>query len=93
MLSNYTLSLSRVGTEEFGVQGGDEGGRVDCASDIQGMDTSQQANQSMLALTKVETASANASLGDVDSFSPLMTINPLGLVMSAELNSNTEDEV
>ena len=44
----------------------------------------------MLALTKVKTASANEGLGDVDSLSPLLTINSLGLVVSAELNSNIE---
>ena len=44
----------------------------------------------MLALTEVETASADEGLGDLDSFPPLMTINPLGLVVSAELNRNTE---
>ena len=90
VLSNYVLSPSRVGTKELGVQGGDEGGRVDCVSDIQGIDTSHQANQLVLALTEVETASADEGLGDVDSFSLLMTINPLGLVVSAELNSNIE---
>ena len=44
----------------------------------------------MLALTKVKTASANEGLGDVDSLYPLLTINSLGLVVSAELNSNIE---
>ena len=44
----------------------------------------------MLALTKVKTASANEGLGDVDNLSPLLTINSLGLVVSAELNSNIE---
>ena len=44
----------------------------------------------MLALTKVETAYAVEVLGDVDSSSPLMSINPLELVVTAELNSNTE---
>ena len=39
----------------------------------------------MLALTKVD-----EGLSDVDSSSPLMTFNPLGLVVTAELNSNTE---
>ena len=29
-------------------------------------------------------------LGDVDSFSPLMTINSMGLVVSAELHNNIE---
>ena len=90
VLSNYDLSTSRVGTEELGIQGGDEGGRVVCASDILGIDTSHQANQSVLALTEVETACADEGLGDVVSFSPLMTINPLGLVVSAEVNSNTK---
>ena len=61
-----------------------------CVSDIQGIDTSHQANQLVLALTEVETASADEGLGDLDSFPPLMTINPLGLVVSAELNRNTE---
>ena len=55
-----------------------------------GIDTSHQANQSVLALTKVKIASANEGLGDVDSLSPLLTINSLGLVVSAELNSNIE---
>ena len=32
---------------------------------------------------------ADLGLGDVDSFSPLMTITPQGLVVSAELNSDT----
>ena len=44
VLSNYVLSPLRVGTEKFGVQVGDEGGWVNCASDIQGIDTSHQAN-------------------------------------------------
>ena len=39
----------------------------------------------MLALTKVD-----EGLSDVDSSSPLMTFNPLGLVVMVELNSNTE---
>ena len=39
----------------------------------------------MLALTKVD-----EGLSDVDSSSPLMTFNPLGLVVTAELNSNSE---
>ena len=69
----------------------DEGGRVDCAGDVQGIDTSHQANQlSVLALTEVDAISANMGLGDGDCFSSLMTINPLGLVVSDELNSNNE---
>ena len=44
----------------------------------------------MLALTEVETVCADVGLGDVDSFYPLTTINPLGLVVSAEVNGNTE---
>jgi len=66
VLSDYVLSLSRVGTADLGIQDGDEGGWVDCA------------------------ISANMGLGDGDCFSPLMTINPLGLVVSDELNSNNE---
>ena len=90
VLSNYVLSISKARTEDLGIQDGDEGGRVDCASDIQGIDTSHQANQLLvLALTEVDVVSANMGLGG-DSLSPLMTINPLGLVVSAELNSNTE---
>ena len=69
----------------------DEGGRVDCAGDVQGIDTSHQANQlSVLALTEVDAISANMGLGDGDCFSSLMSINPLGLVVSDELNSNNE---
>ena len=90
VLSNYVLSPSRVGIEELGVPGGNEGGRVECASDIQGIDTSYQTNQSVLTLTEVETTYIDKGLGDMDSSSPLMTINPLGLVVMAELNSNTE---
>ena len=44
----------------------------------------------MLALTEVETAYAVEVLGDVESSSPLMSINPLGVVVTAELNSNIE---
>ena len=40
VLSNYVLSPLRVGTEKLSVQVGDEGGWVNCASDIQGIDTS-----------------------------------------------------
>ena len=43
----------------------------------------------MLALTEGETASADEGLGDVDRFSHVMTINPLGLVGLVELNCNT----
>ena len=49
---------------------------------MQGFDTFQQANQSELALTE--------GLGDVVSSSPLMTINPLELAVTVELNSNSE---
>ena len=41
-------------------------------------------------MTEVEALSADLDLGDVDSFSPLMTINPMGLVVSAELHNNIE---
>ena len=73
---------------------------VEGASVIQGIDTSHKANQLVLALTKanqlvlafteVETAYAVEVLGDVESSSPLMSINPLGVVVTVELNSNTE---
>lgn len=69
-LSNYILDPLRIGSEELGIQGGDEGGRFVCARDIQGIDTSHLANQSVLALTEGETLCADVSLGDVDSFSP-----------------------
>ena len=75
VLSNYILDPSRFGSEELGIQGGDEGDRVVCARDTQGIDTSHLANQSVLALNKVET------LPYVDNFSPLTTINPLGLAV------------
>ena len=39
----------------------------------------------MLALTEVD-----EGLEVVDYFSPLKTFNPMGLVVSAKLNSNTE---
>ena len=91
LLSDYVLSILRARTEDLGIQDRDEGGWVDCASDIQGIDTSHQANQlSMLALTEVDAVSVDMGLGDGDSLSPLMTINPLGLVVLAEMNSNTE---
>ena len=80
VLSNYALSPPRVGIEIRGVPGGDEGGWVEGASDIQGT----------VALTEVETAYAVEVLGDVDSSSPLMSINPLELVVTAELNSIAE---
>ena len=41
-------------------------------------------------LTEVEALSADLDLDDVDSFSPLTTINPMGLVVLAELHNNTE---
>ena len=40
MLSNYILSPPRVGIEEWGVPGVDEGDRLEGASDIQEIDTS-----------------------------------------------------
>ena len=89
-LSNYVLSPPRVGIEEWDVPSGDEDDQVEGASDIQGIDTSHQANQLVLALTEVETAYAVEVLGDVESSSPLMSINPLGVVVTAELNSNIE---
>lgn len=42
------------------------------------------------ALAEGEMVSSVLGLGDVDSFPPLMTITPLGLALSAELNSGTE---
>ena len=89
-LSNFVPSPRRVGIMEGGVPGGDEGDRVEGASDIQGIDTSYQANQSVLALTEVETAHAVEGMGDMESSSPLMSINPLGVVVTAELNCNSE---
>ena len=87
-LSNYVLSPPRVGIEEGGVLGRDEGDRVEGASDLQGIDTS--FNQSVLALTKAEIAYAVEALGDVESSSPLVSINPLRMVVTADLNCNTE---
>ena len=58
VLSIYVLSPPRVRIEEWGVPGGDEGGRVKGASDIQGIAISHQANQLVLTLTEVETTSA-----------------------------------
>ena len=44
----------------------------------------------MLALTEVEKAYAIKVLGDVDSSSPLMSINPLELNSIAEVNGIVE---
>ena len=85
VLSNLVLSPSRVGIEELVVLGGVEGGRVEGDCVFQGIDSPHQTNQPVLALTEID-----EGLGDVDCSSPLMTINPLGLVVSAELNGNTE---
>ena len=84
----------------LGVQDGDKGGRAECANDVQGIDTTHQVRQLLVladhgysapgVLTEVEARNADLDLGDMDSFSPLMTINPIGLVMSAELHNNTE---
>ena len=90
-LSEYVLSLSRVGNADLGIQNGDEGDRVNCASDVQGIDTSHQTNQlSVLALIEADMVNADMGLGNGDSFSPLITINPLGLVGSDELNCDNE---
>ena len=43
-LSNFVQSPLKVGIKEGGVPGGDGGDRVEGASDIQGIDTSYQAN-------------------------------------------------
>ena len=71
--------------EELVVLGGLEGGWVEGDYDPQGIDSPHQTNQPLLALTEVD-----EGLDIVDCSSPLMTFNPMGLVMSAELNSNTE---
>lgn len=44
----------------------------------------------MLALTEVGTVYTEEGLGDAVSSFPLMTINPMGLVLTADLNSNFE---
>ncbi|KAF3963193.1 hypothetical protein CMV_012396 [Castanea mollissima] len=49
-----------------------------------------EANQSILALSEVETAYAVEALGEAESSSPLMSINPLGVIVEAELIKNTE---
>ncbi|KAF3958631.1 hypothetical protein CMV_016479 [Castanea mollissima] len=49
-----------------------------------------EANQSVLALSEVETAYAVEALGEAESSSPLMSINPLGVIVAAELIKNTE---
>ena len=90
VLSNYALSPPRVGIEVRGVPSGDVGGRVEGASDIQGTYSSHQANRSVLALIEVEKAYAVEVLGDVDSSSPLMSINPLELNSIVEVNGIVE---
>ena len=71
--------------EELVVPGGLEGGWVEGDYDFQGIDSPPQTKKPVLALTEVD-----EGLGDVDCSSPLMTFNPMGLVVLAELNSNTE---
>ena len=44
----------------------------------------------MSALTEVETAYPVEVLGDMESSSPLMSINPLGAVVMTKLNYNNE---
>jgi len=44
----------------------------------------------VLALIEVETAYAVEALGEVESSSPLMSINPLRVVVTAKLNCNNE---
>ena len=85
MLSNFILNPLRVGIEEVVAPDGVEGGWVEGDYDPQGIDSPHQTNQPLLALTEVD-----EGLDIVDCSSPLMTFNPMGLVMSAELNSNTE---
>ena len=84
VLYNYVLSPLKVRIKELCVPGGDEDGRVKGASDIQGINTSHQTNQLVLALTEVETAYAIEAQGDIESSSPLMSINPLGAVVMTE---------
>ena len=83
---------------DLGAQDGAEGGRVGCAA--QGIDTSHQANTLVVSVDQSypkarvsmegEAVTAELGLGDVDSFSALMTVTPQGLVVSAELNRDTE---
>ena len=43
-----------------------------------------------MALIEVEIAYAIEALGDVENSSPLVSINPLGVVVTADLNCSTE---
>ena len=43
-----------------------------------------------MALIEVETAYAIEALGDVENSSPLVSIKPLGVVVTADLNCSTE---
>ena len=43
-----------------------------------------------MALIEVETAYAIEALGNVENSSPLVSINPLGVVVTADLNCSTE---
>ena len=85
VLSNLILNPLRVGIEEVVAPDGVEGGWVEGDYDPQEIDSPHQTNQSVLALTEVD-----EGLDIVDCSSPLMTFNPMGLVVSAELNNNTE---
>ena len=71
--------------EELVVPGGVKGGRVEGDCDFQGINSPPQTKHPVLALTKVD-----EGLGYMDCFSPLMTFNLMRLVVSVELNSNTE---
>ena len=85
MLSNFILNPLRAGIEEVVAPDDVEGGWVEGDYDPQGIDSPYQSNQPVLALTEVD-----EGLEVVDCSSPLKIFNPMGLVVSAELNSNTE---
>ena len=85
MLSNFILNPLRAGIEEVVAPDDVEGGWVEGDYDPQGIDSPYQSNQPVLALTEVD-----EGLEVVDCSSPLKTFNPMGLVVSAKLNSNTE---
>ncbi|KAK9992199.1 hypothetical protein SO802_027184 [Lithocarpus litseifolius] len=92
-LSNLFLSLWRVGIADLGVQDGDRSGWVDFASVTQGIDTPHQGNQLVVSAdyghtearvsTEGEAGNADLGLGNVENPSPLMTITPLRLDVSA----------
>ena len=85
LISNFILNSLRAGIEEVVAPDDVEGGWVEGDYDPQGIDSPYQSNQPVLALTEVD-----EGLEVVDCSSPLKTFNPMGLVVSVELNSNTE---